>query len=480
MSNSLRLNQEQKLSQRLSPMQIRFVKLLEMNSPEADEMVRREIDDNPALEVDSEFDNQRTEDGSQFNETAEDVQRADYNDEDDIPYYRLEANNKSADDSYYEFIPQDDDETLYDYLTRQLEERKLNADVEFVARYIIGNLDSNGYLRRDLLAIVDDLAFNQGIEISEADAQEAFAEVRSLEPHGIGAVNLQDCLLMQLKALRENEISSLAIKMIRDFFEAFSMKHYHKIISGLKIKDETFKQILNLVLSLNPKPGASIGGSYTDGAIQHITPDFFIDISDDGEITISLNNRIPELRIEESFSKAMELMESNAKKRDSKSNAFVLSRYNDARDFIEAIKLRQQTLFSVMSAIVKIQKEYFLTEDEHTLRPMGLKDVAKSTGYDISVISRSTANKYVATSWGILPLRFFFSEGVGEGSDEASAREIQAAIRKIVEEENKRSPFSDDQICKILKNKGYDVSRRTIAKYRDRLGIPVARLRKSL
>ena len=480
MSNSLKLSQEQKLSQRLSPMQIRFVKLLEMNSPEADEMVRREIDDNPALEADIEVDVQKTEDGMQFNETAEDIQRADYSDDDDIPYYRLEANNRSADDAHYDFIPQDDNETLYDYLLHQIEERKLDEKIEAVAKYIIGNLDSNGYLRRTISAIVDDLAFNQGIEIDDDIANEAFEVVRSLEPFGIGATNLQDCLLLQLKAIKKTNISEMAYLMICDYFEAFSMKHYHRIISGLKIDNHTFKAVLDLVLSLNPKPGAAIGEGYADGAIQHIIPDFFVDISDDDEITISLNNKIPELRIEESFSRAMEMMETNAKKREAKGDAFVISRYNDAKDFIEAIKLRQQTLFSVMSAIVKLQKNYFLTEDELKLRPMGLKDVATETGYDISVISRSTNNKYVATSWGILPLRFFFSEGVGEGEDEASAREIQAAIRSVVENEDKHSPFSDDRICKVLKEKGYNVSRRTVAKYRDRLGIPVARLRKTL
>lgn len=480
MSNSLNLSQELKLSQRLSPMQIRYVKLLEMNSPEADEMVRREIDDNPALEANVEADIQpTTDDGSAFNETAEDIQRADYKD-DDIPYYRLEVNNRSADDDRYEFIPQDDNETLYDHLTRQLEERELDDNVVVAAKYIIGNLDSNGYLLRKVADIIDDLEFNQGITISETDASEGLEIVRSLEPHGVGASNLQDCLLLQLTALKKNEITDTATAIIRDFFDVFSLKHYRKIISGMKISDDEFKQALDLILSLNPKPGAAIGGSYSDGSAQQIVPDFIVDIDDDNEITISLNNKIPELRIDESFSNAVAMMENNAKRRDAKGNAFIVSRYNDARDFIEAIKMRQQTLFSVMSAIVKLQKEYFLTEDEHMLRPMGLKDVAQLTGYDISVVSRSTNNKYVATSWGILPLRFFFSEGVGEGDDEASAREIQAAIRTIIEGEDKHNPLSDDLICKTLKEKGYNVSRRTVAKYRDRLGISVARLRKVL
>ena len=480
MQESLRLNQEQKLTQRLSPMQVRFVKLLEMNSPEADEAVRRELDDNPALAAEESFQaEETTDDGSHFNETAEEMQRADYSDEDDIPYYRLSTNNYSADDKGYDFVQADTSETLYDYLNRQIEERNIPADVAATAKYIIGNLDSSGYLRRDLFATIDDLAFNHGIDVSDEVAQKAFDEVRSLEPAGIGAKDLQDCLLLQIDALKHNDENAIARKIIAEHFSEFSLKHYDRIMSMLKIDRSLFDKVLKTILNLNPKPGAALGNSQSDSQLQQIIPDFIIDI-DDNDIKITLNNNIPDLHIEESFENAVKRMESNAKRREEQGKEFIISRYNEARDFIEAMRLRQETLFAVISAVVKIQKQYFLTEDEHELRPMALKDVASMTGYDISVISRSTANKYLSTPWGILPLRFFFSEGVGEGDDEASAREIQAAIKALIEKEDKLHPMSDDLICKTLNEKGYSIKRRTIAKYRDRLGIPVARLRRAL
>ena len=479
MQESLRLTQEQKLVQRLSPMQVRYVRMLEMNSLEMDEAVRRELDDNQALAIDdSVTERQQTEDGRDFTESSEELQRKDYADDDDIPYYRLNTNNYSSDSSGYDYIQPDNSETLYDNLCRQIDERDISEDVAQTAKYIIGNLDSNGWLQRDLMLIIDDLAFQHGIEVPENIARQALKEVRSLEPVGIGAKDLRDCLMLQLNALPATPNNYIARLIIADHFDEFSLKHFDRIRSLLKLDADTFQKALDTVLNLNPKPGASIGNSQTDNRSQQIIADFIIDIDDD-DIRITLNNNIPDLHIEESFENAVARMEANARKRQEQGREFILSRYNDARDFIDALKLRQETLFAVISAIVKIQKEYFLTEDEHNLRPMALKDVAAITGYDISVISRSTANKYISTPWGILPLRFFFSEGVGEGDDEASAREIQAAIKQIIENEDKRRPLSDDLICRKLNEKGYDIRRRTVAKYRDRLGIPVARLRRT-
>ena len=286
-------------------------------------------------------------------------------------------------------------------------------------------------------------------------------------------------MLLQIDALKHNDENAIARKIIAEHFSEFSLKHYDRIMSMLKIDRSLFDKVLKTILNLNPKPGAALGNSQSDSQLQQIIPDFIIDI-DDNDIKITLNNNIPDLHIEESFENAVKRMESNAKRREEQGKEFIISRYNEARDFIEAMRLRQETLFAVISAVVKIQKQYFLTEDEHELRPMALKDVASMTGYDISVISRSTANKYLSTPWGILPLRFFFSEGVGEGDDEASAREIQAAIKALIEKEDKLHPMSDDLICKTLNEKGYSIKRRTIAKYRDRLGIPVARLRRTL
>lgn len=479
MTESLRLDQEQRLVQRLSPMQVKFVKLLEMNSPEAEEAVRRELDDNPALSAGDESSDmgEGTDSEESFNESAEEMQRADYADEDDVPYYRLDARNYSPDDKGFDFIQADTTETLYDYLSRQIDEREVAEEVAVIAKYIIGNLDSNGYLRRPLMSIIDDMAFNQGIEVSDEQAREAYNEVRSLEPAGIGATDLQDCLSMQILSHEEGETRSDALRIISDYFSEFSLRHFDRIMSHMKLKSDRFQKALKFILGLNPKPGASIGYNSNDNLSQQIIPDFIIEI-EDNDLRITLNNNIPELHIEESFQDAVKRMENNAKRREEQGKEFIISRYNEARDFIDAMKMRQETLFAVISAIVKIQRQYFLTEDEHELRPMGLKDVSDITGYDLSVVSRSTANKYLSTPWGIIPLKFFFSEGVGEGEDEASAREIQAAIKKIVEQEDKRHPLSDDKICKALSEKGYAVRRRTVSKYRDRLGIAVARLRR--
>ena len=451
---------DQRLTMRLSAQQLRFVKLLEFNAPELEDAIEREIEDNPALELVEEAPQQEQE----------------------LPRYRTDVNNTSVDDwSNYDFSPADSGETLYDSLLRQLSERNLSENELNAAKYIVGNLDSNGYLRRQLPNIINDMAFGPGIEVSIDEAQTALDTVKDLEPYGVGASDLRECLLIQLRHLSESQERDDAIKIIDSQFEAFSMKHTHRIITGLKMDKERVKNAIDLIVSLNPKPGASINPDSENANI--IIPDLIIN-NEDGDLSVALNNRIPELDIDRSFSEAVREMEATAKKRAKKGSEFVITRFNDAKDFIRILKQRQETLISVMTAIMKIQEEYFQTQDVYRLKPMMIKDVAALTGFDLSVISRATNNKYVATPWGIFPLRFFFSDSIGDEGDDTTEiltnRKIEAEISALVEKEDKRHPLSDEKIRQEMQERGYDVSRRTVAKYRDRQGIPVARLRKEM
>ncbi len=455
---SQRLNMEQRIGMRLSQQQLRFVKLLELNAPELDEAVDRELEDNPALGVKEE-------------DQEEEVSR----------YPLFFQRGSSSDDNNMTFSPADESESLYDHLYAQISERKLSPKVELAARYIIGNLDGNGYLNRSLPNLVNDMAFGPGIDLTDSEAREALDAVRSLEPAGIGAFDLRDCLELQLVAMPESQDRDDALRIIREAYEAFTMKHKHRIISQLRLSAERVDAALSLILSLNPKPGNALSSDPSESS-NVIIPDFIVN-NEDGEITVTLNNKIPELQIEQSFDQAMASLERTAKGRPKKGSEFIVSRYNDARDFIRVLTQRQQTMMTVMSAIVKIQKEYFLTEDVYKLRPMMIKNVAEITGLDLSVISRATTNKFVATPWGIFPLRFFFSDSIGETAEDGSAatnRKIEAEITAMVESEDKRHPLSDQRIMEEMNARGYDVSRRTVAKYRDRQGIPVARLRKKL
>ncbi len=453
---SQNLELTQKIGIRLSQQQLRFVRLLEANAPELDEAVERELEDNPALGVKEET-------------TEQDTHR--------YPVY-IAPRSQSED---YVFSPVDDTENLYDQLLAQLSERDLSPKVTAAARFIIGSLDTNGYLHRSITDIIDDMAFGPGIEVSVPEAEEALAAVRSLEPPGIGAQDLQDCLRMQLEAMPPEKRRNDALKIINDAYDAFTMKHKHRIMSGLHMSETDATEAIELILTLNPKPGAALGND-PSAASNIIIPDFIINI-EDGEIRIQLNNHIPELRIENSFEEAMKNLERNSRGKPKKGSEFIVSRYNDARDFMRILSQRQQTMMAVMTAIVKIQEDYFRTEDIYRLKPMMIKNIADITGLDISVISRVTSNKFVALPWGIFPLRFFFSDTIGEekeGSEAATNRKIEASIASLIEAEDKRHPLSDRKIMEEMQALGYDISRRTVAKYRDRQGIPVARLRKEM
>lgn len=454
MRQDLQQNQTQRLQQRLTSQQVRYVRLLEMNEQEAEAAVERELDDNPALEK------------------AEDQQPV------ELRYYPAFQGRGSEPE--WTPVAADDTETLYDYLERQIGERDLDESVAQIARYIVGNLDSNGYLQRSLQAMSDDLAFGPGIETTPEQMEQALSVVRSLDPAGVGACGLQDSLELQLLRLRPSQAREDALRIVREAFDAFTMKHTHRIVSMLKIGAPRVDAAVSLILTLNPKPGSAIGGGHAEAAAV-VVPDFIVDVADDGDIKVSLPGRIPALAIEESFEQAVKRLQKEGTANDKKGAEFIMSRYGDARDFIAIMRQRRDTLFAVMTSIVHLQREYFLTGDERDLRPMALKDVASEVGMDVSTVSRATAAKYVSTPMGILPLRFFFSEGYGEGDEQkVSARGIQAVLRQLVEDEDKKHPLSDEALCSILADKGYVVSRRTVAKYRDKLGLPVARLRKQM
>lgn len=454
---------EQRLSQRLTQQQLRFVKMLEMTAPELDEEVEREMEANPALEA---------VDAETFHESEPPALR-----------YPLSAIHSSSSDDYSDIPMADTAPSLYDFLVSQLGQLHLHPDVMTAARFIIGNLDSNGRLQRDPAFLVNDLAFSEGIDLPQSVMDEGLAAVRTLEPHGVGAVSLADCLSMQLDYLPPSQERDDALRILNEQYEAFSMLHTHLLVSRLRISPERVAAAIDLIRTLDPKPGASIDS--TPVATNTIIPDVIVDTSG-SEPVITLNNRIPELRISETFSQAETDMKKRMEKlKDNADREFILNRYNDARDFIRALQLRQQAMMSVVTAIVKLQREYFETEDIYRLRPMMIKDIEKLTGQDASVISRCTANKHVSLPWGIFPLRFFFSDTVGDNSaeedtDALTNRKIEAEIRRVVDNEDGKHPLSDEKITQLLTADGLNISRRTVAKYRDRLGIPPARLRKQI
>lgn len=484
MKEALHQTQEQKLQQKLSPLQVQFVKMLEKTGPEMEEDVRHEIEDNPALvTVDPiDTDTQKTEDGENFKESADDMQKADYKNEEDIPSYRTRVSNHSADEEYLEPILVSE-ETLFDYLTSQISERPLTDKQRMMADYIIGNIDDNGYLTRSISAISDDLIFQVGLEVSDEEIDEVLQMIRDLDPAGVCAENLRDCLLLQLERMEGNSKYNMAAYEIIDrYFDEFSKKHFDKIVSAMGLTEEEFQKILRVVKTLNPKPGSLYAGGESSIA-QHITPDFNVEVDDDDIITLTLVNNIPELQIEDSFKAEFDKMSAQKTLKKSEENTFsyIRDKYESASNFIKMLRQRQETLFNTMHAIVEWQKEFFLTNDDSSLRPMVLKDIAAITNYDISVISRATAGKYVQTQSGVYPIKFFFNEGLkNESGEDVSSREIQVKLKEIIDGENKKKPYSDERLCDMLKEQGYEIARRTIAKYREKMSIPVARLRKEL
>lgn len=448
-----RLEQEQRLGLRLSQQQVRYVRMLEMSGAEVVQDMRRELDENPALETRQEKELQEPSDTS-----APAV----------LPVAAGSSTRRG------EFVqPAAESESLYESLLRQLDTMNLPRQVDIAARYVAGNIDGNGYLRRDLPAIAMDILIAEGTEPSEAEMEGALMAVRGLDPAGVGATDLQSCMELQLERMPRTMVVTDALAIVSRQFDQLARRRFPRLLPMVGNDRARLDEALALLRRLNPKPGAAFGAA---DAANYVVPDFLIDV-DDGEISISLSGNVPELALSASFSQAVADMERRG--RDGR-DQYVMTRYNDAREYIRILQRRQQTLMDVMTAIADFQKPYLLSRgDESLLRPMALRDVSARSGLDISVISRATRNKYVALPWTTVPLRFFFSESFDAGGSgaEVSGRGVEGAIRAAVENEDKRRPLSDDAICSMLRAQGYDVSRRTVSKYRDRLRIPVARLR---
>ncbi len=476
---------QQKLLQKLSPQQIQMIKLLEIPTMQLEQRIKKELEDNPVLEEGKDKDEfeSSTEDTTQDSLEKDDFSIDEYLNTDDIPSYKLYTRNYSKDDKKTE-IPFSIGASFHDHLEAQLGLRKLNEHEHALAEYIIGNIDEDGYLRREIEAISDDLAFSLNIETSEEELMNTLRTIQDFDPVGVGARDLRECLLLQIRA-KNQDITAVetATKIIRHHFDEFTKKHYDKIQTKLNLNDEELKDAIEEILHLNPKPGSSFSDAGVK-ASQVIIPDFILD-DNEGRLEINLNGRnTPELRVSRTYSEMLESYAANKKKPSSgqkEAVSFVKQKLDSAKWFIDAIKQRQNTLLLTMNAILDYQTDYFKEGDETFLKPMILKDIADRTGLDISTISRVANSKYIQTHFGIFPLKFFFSEGLQTDSgEEVSTREIKKILSDCISSENKRKPLTDDKLAVILQEKGYQIARRTVAKYREQLNIPVARMRKEL
>lgn len=483
---ALKQQLQQKQQQKLTPLQMQVIKLTELPYLELEERIKQELVDNPALDEGKEEDAEQNNDidnEDDTNITQEEITLGDYINDEDIPDYQLN-NIPRSEETRKEEIPFSIAESFHELLSEQLQLCELNETDKKIAEYIIGNIDENGYLERTLDSIADDLLFQVNINVTTPELERILSVIQDFEPTGVGARNLQECLLLQLEKKPESKTTRLAITAIKKYFEEFSKKHYDKIKKGLSIDDdETLKKIIQEIVSLNPKPGNNWGDSIYL-AMGTIIPDFIVE-SYNGEITFTLNNRnIPELRVNREYSEMLQGYTENKKSMstDTKNAVlFVKQKLDSARWFIEALKQRQNTLQKTMAAIIEFQYDFFLSGDETQLKPMILKDIAELSGYDISTISRVSNSKYAQTYFGVYPLKYFFSESMqNDAGEEISSREVKAILRECIENEDKKKPLPDDKLVEILKQRGYIIARRTIAKYREQLGIPVARLRKEI
>lgn len=486
------LNQklQQKLLQKLSPQQILLMKLLQIPSVAIEQRIKQEIEENPALEdsadteeVTDDFDKEddfELDSGEEYDSKEDEFDLADYIDEDDVPSYKLSTNNYSTDDERKE-MPFVSGMSFHDFLISQLGLRHLDEKKYDIALTIIGNLDDSGYLQRNVDAMIDDLAFTQNIMTDKEEVLEVLSIIQDFDPSGVGARNLQECLLIQLRKMEEDDPDvQLAILIIDRYFNEFTKKHYEKIIKKAGINEEALKSAIDKILKLNPKPGNSL--SETTKTNHYIMPDFIIH-NNNGSLELSLNSRnAPELHLSRTYTDMLQsYAEGKKTKQEKEAFMFVKQKIDSAKWFIDAIKQRQNTLYVTMNAIMNYQHDYFLTGDETNLRPMILKDIAEIVNLDISTISRVANSKYVQTPFGTFLLKSFFSESMQtESGEEVSTREIKKILSDCIDSENKSKPLTDEQLTGILKEKGYSIARRTVAKYREQLSIPVARLRKEL
>lgn len=478
-----------KLSQKLSPQQIQLMKLIQLPTQAFEQRLKQELEENPALETgkesleddyDDDFDNSQDEYEDSETINTEEINVDEYLSDDEVPEYRTQANNYSADDEE-KTMPYAAGTSFTQHLKNQLNTYRLSDEEREIAEFLVGSVDESGYIRRELIDIMDDLAFTQNVYTTEDKIKSVLKIVHQLDPAGVGARNLQECISIQLHRKQKNPDVELAIDIIDNAFEQFTKKHYKKLIQKFDITEMQLKDAIHVIEHLNPKPGGSYAGN--NRIVEHVVPDFAIRIVD-SELELTLNGRnAPELHVSREYSNMMQGYKESKEKSKSQKDAvqFIKQKLDAAKWFIEAIRQRQQTLFVTMSSIMHYQKEYFLTGDERKLRPMILKDIADEIEMDVSTVSRVANSKYVDTPYGTKLIKEFFSESMtNDQGEEVSTREIKKILETVIEEENKRKPMTDDALAKILKQKGYPIARRTVAKYREQLDIPVARLRKKI
>lgn len=479
-----------KLSQKLSPQQIQLMKLIQLPTQAFEQRIAQEMEENPALETgkedednfDESFGDDQYEDtydeGTEVIDT--DINVDDYLSDDETPSYKLSANNYSADDEDKQ-TPYASGTSFNQYLMQQLNTYRLDEEAEEIALFLVGSVDESGYIRRDLSDIVDDLAFTQNVYTSVDRIEKVLRLVQELDPAGVGARNLQECLLIQLKRKAVTESVALATRIMEDAFDHFTKKHYKKLLQKFDISEEQLREAIHEIECLNPKPGGTYSGSTR--MVEHVVPDFAIRIND-GELELTLNGRnAPELHVSREYTNMLKGYKESKDKSKSQKDAvmFIKQKLDAAKWFIDAIKQRQQTLFITMNSIMHHQEEYFLTGDERKLKPMILKDIADKIDMDVSTVSRVANSKYVDTPYGTKLIKEFFSESMkNDQGEDVSTREIKKILEITISEENKRKPLTDDKLAKILLEKGYPIARRTVAKYREQLDLPVARLRKEI
>jgi len=478
-----RLSLQQRLLQKLSPQQIQVIKLLEIPAIQLEQRIKSELEENPILEMlEDNQDDENYDDSDDTSSEGDEFSLEDYLNDEDVPSYRLSANNYSKDDKLVD-MPYSSGISFHDSLIEQLGLADMTDEEKLIAEYIIGNIDEDGYLRRDLLSISDDLAFHNNVEVKLEDLKHYLKLIQDFDPAGVGARDLQECLLLQLQRKKGSDSIILAAKILKETFDEFTKKHYDKILRKFEITELQLKDAIDEILRLNPKPGSSYNNPGAKSN-QVIVPDFLLD-NIDGELHLTLNQKnVPDLQLNNTYIDLMKTYSVNktgASKDQKDAMLFMKQKLDSAKWFIDAIKQRHQTLQVTMNEIIEFQKEFFQEGDETKLRPMILKDIADLTGLDISTISRVSNSKYIQTHFGIYPLKYFFSEGMQtDTGEEVSTREIKTILRECIENEDKRHPVTDEKLAAILKEKSYVVARRTVAKYREQLDIPVARMRKEL
>lgn len=477
--------QAQQQVQTLSPQQILVVKLLELPVMELEERVHSEILDNPALEEGKEI-NDNSEDETLFEDNSdnynqEDITLGDYRSEDDIPDYKLQEHNRNRGEITEE-IPFSDAISFYEILLEQLAVQSFNEEERNIAEYLIGSLDDDGILRKSMDTLVDELMLYRSIYSTPQEVERILTVIQDFDPAGIGARNLQECLMLQIKRKPQSALRKIQEEIIDKCCDDFTRKNKEKIIQKLDISEEVYDAAIAELVKLNPRPGSSLGEAM-DKSMQQIVPDFIVETEDDGTVTLTLNSRnLPELRLSKEFKTLLEEHTTNKENQSKESYdafLFLKQKVDAAQGFINAIKQRQETLYNTMIAIINLQKPFFVEGDEALLKPMILKDVAEKARLDISTVSRVSNSKYVQTSFGIYPLRFFFNDSyTSDNGEEFSVREIKRILQELVNQENKEAPYNDDELTELLNQKGYPLARRTVAKYRQQLNIPTARLRK--